>query len=60
MKWPKMQSIVQLKNKNKLYDSIFSCDLAPGDVKVTDFERCLGLLYVVRVLLCTPVHLFSI
>lgn len=57
---PKMQSIVQLKNKNKLYDSIFRCDLAQGDVKVTHFERCIGWLYVVGVLLCMPAHLFSI
>lgn len=38
---------------------MFTCDLVHGDVKVTDFEISLGLLYVVGVLLCTPVHLFS-
>lgn len=55
-----MQSIVELKNKNKLYDSIFSCDLAYGDAKVHGFWKMSWVLYVVRVLLCTPVYLFSI
>jgi hypothetical protein len=54
------QLMVQLKNKNKHNDSILRCDLAHGDVKVPDFERYLGLLYAVEVLLCTPVGLFSI